>query len=288
MSSVDDKTFDYVVLRIRAQNFDSDKIIKAATYHNELCVTLEVEPRGPPLSSIELLRQGTSGSLSITLGLGIWSTLALQHVLQVTLNDGIASLWDHSVLSRFESLKTLDLSRSAIGSLPSVVSLLSSLMELRLDGNKLQTIPPEIGRLSNLQVLSLNSNSISILPGELNRCTGLRHLFLEANQLSRISINFRSLRQLHSLHLSGNPLEALPDIVACAKLRSLSVANLRIEAKDEFSSFKVDVVTLPNSGPAIKISLFDSNQSEKLSSLGLMLRSSSSHHPLVAGALCEY
>lgn len=286
--SANEETFDHVNLRIRARNFDSDGIIKAATFRNELCVALEVEPRGPPLSSIELLRQGNSSGLSITLGLGIWSTLKLEYVTHVTLNDGIASLWDQSVLSRFNSLKTLDLSHSAIGTLPSVIGLLSFLVELKVDGNKLQTVPPELGRLSNLQILSLNSNNISILPGELSRCTALRGLFLESNQLSRVSINFRSLIQLQSLHLLGNPLESLPDIVACAKLRDLSVANLRIEANDDYSTFKVDVVTLPGSGSAIKISLFDTNQNEKLSSLGLILRSSSSHHPLVAGALCRF
>ncbi len=62
--------------------------------------------------------------------------------------------------------------------------------------------------------------------GEIKRCSQLRELSLEANRLSAPVIDLRSLAQLRSLQLFGNPLDFLPELTPCSSLRHLSLANV--------------------------------------------------------------
>ena len=62
--------------------------------------------------------------------------------------------------------------------------------------------------------------------GEIRRCSHLRELSLEANRLSAPVIDLRSLAQLRSLQLFGNPLDFLPELTPCSSLRHLSLANV--------------------------------------------------------------
>jgi hypothetical protein len=48
-------------------------------------------------------------------------------------------------------------------------------------------------------------------------------------------------RTLRTLRLYGNPLEFLPEILPCAGLRHLSLANVRIEGDAELASVEVKV-----------------------------------------------
>jgi hypothetical protein len=69
------------------------------------------------------------------------------------------------------------------------------------------------------------------------------------------------------------------------------VANLRVTSDPGYKDFKVEILpTLPGSSSSsiTAISLFDSKQADKLRPIfSLMLRRSSGHHPLLAGALRE-
>lgn len=70
------------------------------------------------------------------------------------------------------------------------------------------------------------------------------------------------------------------------------VANLRVTADPAYTKFKVEVLPPPPGGGGsgiASISLWDSKQSDKLRPIfSLMLRRSSGHHPLLAGALREW
>eukprot|EP00887_Chlorella_sp_A99_P000219 scaffold13.g219.t1 len=148
---------------------------------------------------------------------------------------------------------------------------------------RLKMLPPELGLLTRLRVLAADSNEISILPGELRFCSQLEELTLENNRLTSVLLNFGCLPRLQVLHLYNNPLEFLPEISPCHQLRHLSVANLRVTADQNFAKFKVELLPLSSSSA---LAFFDSKHTDKLRPIfALMLRRSSGHHPLLAGAL---
>ncbi|KAG7672162.1 hypothetical protein KSW81_005044 [Nannochloris sp. 'desiccata'] len=223
-------------------------VVSAASAHHDVQLGLEIKATRPPLQSIELVRD-VNGTISTSLGMSIWSTLHLQHVTRLRCNEGIGSLWDRSLLEKFSSLRVLNLSHANLSTLPGVIGTLTSLQELRLAGNQLKILPAEIGKLENLRVLAVDSNELSILPGELRKCAALEEFTLEHNRLTSVLLSFGSLRRLRTLHISGNPLEFLPEIAPCQELRSLSVANLRVSADQEFKIFNVELqaVTGPSS-----------------------------------------
>lgn len=259
-------------------------IISAASYNNEIKIELRIESSQPPLRSVHLTKE-TTGSISTAVGVGIWSLLDVSQVTRLHCTEGVLSLWDAQILNRFSSLKVLNLSLANLNALPGVIGTLTSLEELRVVGNHLKILPPDLGKLAHLKILAADSNEISILPGELRKCTMLEELTLENNRLSSVLLNFGAMRHLKTLLLSGNPLEFLPEISPCQELRTLSVANLRVSASADYSHYDVELVAPTSQSSTINISLFDSKQTDKLKPIfSLMLRRSSGHHPLLAGA----
>ena len=260
-------------------------VVSAASYNREVQVGLEIVAIEPILRSIELVASA-GGAVSTSLGVGIWAELDVSHVTRLRCNAGSAGLWDKALLQRFAALRVLNLSHANLLVVPGAVGALPSLQELRLVGNQLKILPPEIGQLRNLRVLAADSNELAILPGELRRCAALEELTLEDNRLASVLFNFADMRCLRTLLLFGNPLEFLPEISPCQQLRSLSVANLRVRADPSFAEFQVEL--LPVAGPST-ISMFDTKSTDKLRPIfSLMLRRSSGHHPLLAGALREF
>jgi Leucine rich repeat len=263
-------------------------VVSAAFAHHDVQLGLEIKATRPPLHAIELLRD-VNGTISTSLGISIWRALSLQHVTRLRCNEGIGSLWDRSLLDKFSSLRVLNLSHANLTTLPGVIGTLTSLQELRLVGNQLKILPSEIGKLENLRVLAVDSNELSLLPGELRKCAALEEFTLENNRLTSVLLSFGSLRKLRTLHISSNPLEFLPEIAPCQELRSLSVANLRVSADQEFNVFNVELQAVTGPGSSININLFDSKPTDKLRPIfSLMLRRSSGHHPLLAGAFRKY
>ena len=51
----------------------------------------------------------------------------------------------------------------------------------------------------------------------------------------------RAMSRLRKLRLFANPLEFLPEILPCANLRHLSLANVRIEGNDDLSTVNVHI-----------------------------------------------
>ena len=263
-------------------------VVSAASAHHDVQLGLEIKATRPALQSIELVRDA-GGTISTSLGIGIWNALDLQHVTRVRCNEGVGSLWDRNLLEKFSSLRVLNLSHANLTTLPGVIGALTSLQELRLVGNQLKILPAEIGKLENLRVLAVDSNELSILPGELRKCAALEEFTLENNRLTSVLLSFGSLRRLRTLHISINPLEFLPEIAPCQELRSLSVANLRVSADQEYKVFNVELHAVTGPSSSINISLFDSKPTDKLKPIfSLMLRRSSGHHPLLAGAFRKY
>jgi len=268
----------------------ADAATEAAGDEHKVRLKVDISASKPPLRSIELERSSasTASVVSTNLGLGIWQMLDVAHVTRLRCNDGVGSLWEANVLASFSSLRVLNLSNAQLPALPGVIGRLHRLQELRLVRNQLKLLPKELGELQHLRVLAIDSNELVILPGELARCTALEELSLSKNKLTNILLNFGNFRRLRTLHLHGNPLEYLPEISPCKELRTLSFANLEVHSDAGYTSFDVKLQEVETQSSTINISLFDSRPTDTLRPvLSILLRRSTGHHALVAGALCE-
>ncbi|KAL6198553.1 hypothetical protein ACLB2K_028342 [Fragaria x ananassa] len=87
--------------------------------------------------------------------------------------------FSNELLSRFKSLRTLDLEDVQIDKLPDAVVYLFNLRYLSLRGCSLiKELPESIGRLRNLQFLNIRNTKIESLPQGIAKLLNLRHLIM--------------------------------------------------------------------------------------------------------------
>ncbi|KAI5081182.1 hypothetical protein GOP47_0004365 [Adiantum capillus-veneris] len=180
----------------------------------------------------------------------------------------------------WRSLTVLNLSGCSLTVLPIDVSRVPMLEKVILDNNKLSILPSEFGQLEHLQVLRLDHNLLVSVPVELKQCSALVELSLEHNKLVRPLLDLRAMAELRTLRLFANPLEFLPEILPCTKLRNLSLANVRIEGNEELS--EVDIQIEMESA-----SYFVAAKHKLSAFFALIFRFSSCQHPLLASALAK-
>eukprot|EP00250_Pteridium_aquilinum_P010694 c19570_g1_i2 orf=492-3833(-) len=118
------------------------------------------------------------------------------------------------------------------------------------------------------------------MAAELKQCSALVELSLEHNKLVRPLLDLRAMAELHTLRLFANPLEFLPEILPCTKLRSLSLANVRIDGNEELSAIDVQI-------EMESVSYFVAAKHKLSAFFALIFRFSSCHHPLLASALAK-
>ncbi|KAG6554512.1 hypothetical protein Mapa_003891 [Marchantia paleacea] len=178
-------------------------------------------------------------------------------------------------------LSVLNLSNCSLTGLPIELARLPMLQRLYLDNNKITVLPPELGQLKQLKVLRADHNLLTSVPVELRQCLGLVELSLEHNKLVRPLLDFRAMSELQVLRLFGNPLEFLPEILPCTKLRHLSLANVRIEADESLMDINVEVEGVEST------SYFAASKHKLSAFFSLIFRFSSCQHPLLASALAK-
>ena len=112
--------------------------------------------------------------------------------------------------------KTVDLSKSNMGSIPS--NFLSTMFtasrknlsleiirSLNVSHNNFSELPDIFLQLINLTCLYVNDNRLSSLPESMRRLEGLQELDLRNNQLEGLGV-VRELPELRKLFVEGNPL----------------------------------------------------------------------------------
>ncbi|KAG0198299.1 cysteinyl-tRNA synthetase, partial [Mortierella sp. NVP41] len=110
-------------------------------------------------------------------------------------------------LSRFLSLKILNLSHNFIADIPrGKIPNPSNLQELYLSGNQITTLPADdIESLRNLRVLHVSGNKLTTLPAELGKINRLTVLDVGCNQLKYNIANWPNWNlELKYLNMSGN------------------------------------------------------------------------------------
>jgi hypothetical protein len=150
-------------------------------------------------------------------------------------------------LRGFDSLRSLDLSRCGLRSLP-VLEGFPSLAWLVLDGDSLSSLPQTLWTLPALEAISLKDAGLPSLP-PFPVGSRLVHLGLGGNRLRSLPESWRNLTRLRELWLYNNPLDSLPsDLGTLASLSILSVENAGLP------SLPISLANLPTTGMLVKVS----------------------------------
>ena len=124
--------------------------------------------------------------------------------------------------TKFENLKTLDLSYNSIQHLPDSITNLLLLKELYVHHNSLRYIPEEIGQLRHLTKLHINDNKLEVLPSSITSCIKLRELMMQNNCLQELPVdlfgnryNIEEYHQTFQIDVRENPfLNMIPKLLA--------------------------------------------------------------------------
>ncbi|XP_057832592.2 probable disease resistance protein At1g61300 [Cryptomeria japonica] len=108
------------------------------------------------------------------------------------------------VIGSMTALRVLDLSRTALQSLPKNVGSLKHLVCLRLCSVPVKKLPYSVGTLRNLQVLDLYQSDITQLPSSISKLTSLKILDVgSCKHLQCMPYGISNLRSLKYLNTGG-------------------------------------------------------------------------------------
>ena len=157
---------EYVHVHIQSVSPDvPGGFIKAAAPQDIVEVQLAVEQTPPQLRRLELTKLSSTGSVDATVLSDLLQHYDLESVTRLRFSEGMLRLWDDDLLSRLESLRSLNLSSCGLFALPADISRLINLRELRLSDNRLAQLPKELGRLAHLKRLVADNNAMTAIPG---------------------------------------------------------------------------------------------------------------------------
>ncbi|KAG8671111.1 hypothetical protein FPOAC2_04433 [Fusarium poae] len=152
-------------------------------------------------------------------------------------------------ISQVTSLRDLRLANNLFyGPLNPVLAGLSELEILDIHGNNISALPPKIENMSRLRILNLSENSFESLPFDSLATLSITELNVRKNKLKGTLIEERigCLPQLHTLDASANQLERLIPLGAAIDfpvLHSLSLSMNRLQGLPDMTSW-VSLLTL--------------------------------------------
>nr|DAD42811.1 TPA_asm: hypothetical protein HUJ06_001041 [Nelumbo nucifera] len=117
----------------------------------------------------------------------------------------------HTVLSRFQSLRVLDLEKAPIEKFPEEIKVLYRLRYLSLRNTTVSEVPKAVGNLLYLETLDLKHTKVSRLPVEIFMLQRLRHLLVYSYKMQNL-LDFDCVEGL----------EVLPGIKDLSALQKLS------------------------------------------------------------------
>lgn len=129
-------------------------------------------------------------------------------------------------IGQLQTLNILDVSLNALRELPDTIAQLENLQTLDISWNSLQKLPSNIGHLKNLQSLILSGNDLRRLPDSFQELHALQVLMLGHNDLIEVPTSIQGLVTLFRLDVSRNRIVRLPrEIGRLRTLQHLQIAN---------------------------------------------------------------
>jgi len=144
---------------------------------------------------------------------------------------------DNKNIRRMRRLKTLQLSRIRIDSLPRNFSKLKNLERLTIAYCSLNKLPDNFYKLQKLNTLIFYSDAFTKLPEVCYQLPSLTHLDFYYNHIRSIPKGIDQLKNLEHLYLSFNQISVLPpDIQNLSKLQSFHIHHNNIEIAPQWLS----------------------------------------------------
>lgn len=117
---------------------------------------------------------------------------------------------DSSIFA-LDALNLLNISETALTTIPDDLAKLGNLQTLLLYDNQITAVPAAIGQLDKLKVLDLSRNRITELPDSITQLLNLTTINVSHNQLQTIPA-LHGFAKLSVLNASHNQLTQFPDI----------------------------------------------------------------------------
>ena len=142
---------------------------------------------------------------------------------QLNLSAGLTE-FPREIFTLADTLEILNLTGSALSSLPDDFGRLHQLRVLFCSDNQFTEVPAVLGQCPQLRMVGFKANQIRTLPAAA-LTPALRWLILTDNRLEALPPEIGHCTQLQKLMLAGNQLTELPDNLAnCTKLELLRIA----------------------------------------------------------------
>ncbi|CAN6685168.1 unnamed protein product [Malus baccata var. baccata] len=173
-------------------------------------------------------------------------------------------------LSRSPNIEHLNLSGTAIESLPESIGNLKSLEKLDLSGTAIENLPASIGNLKSLEKLDLSGTAIKCLPESIGNLKSLEKLDLRGTAIKNLPASIGYLKSLEKLDLSGTAIESLPESIGNLKsLEKLDLSGTAIKCLPESIGNLKSLEKLDLSGTVIKCLPASIKEASRLISLQL-------------------
>jgi len=141
-----------------------------------------------------------------------------------------------------KSLTILDLSKSGLSEVPSIIRQFTSLEYLNLKLNKLSTLPDCFAEIRSLKTLQLSFNQLAELPASLAKLVHLKELEISDNKFTAFPPALQQMTSLTSIDLADNQIKLIPAWIA--DLQKLEALHLADNAIDELPKSLNDIPTL--------------------------------------------
>ncbi len=151
--------------------------------------------------------------------------LAISFLLYSLSADGQSRLRDFLEAEDRAEMKSLDLSRCKLDSLPQALSECHNLVELDLSKNDLSELPSYFQGFTKLEILHLSKNQFKSIPRILKACPNLKELHIDQNPVDSLNSYINGFQQLEYLDLWDCELKYIS--LELCKNQSLKKLDLR-------------------------------------------------------------
>lgn len=140
-------------------------------------------------------------------------------------------MWPEVSQAKSENKREIKLSGAEISEritangLDSSIFALESLNLLNISETALTTIPDDLAKLCNLQTLLLYDNQITAVPAAIGQLDKLKVLDLSRNRIAELPESITQLVNLNTINVSHNVLKSIPALRGAAKLTVLNASH---------------------------------------------------------------